>query len=144
MRIESSTASVNIHGLALSAGLRLEELRKSAPIWFRRPLIANGSYETYRLADSEAASHLVFQNGLLWQVRICLIMKEDANGQVSEQCERIRHGRQEAEMLSQLGSTSLRCPNGNSVELCFDERTPASSIIITYPIPDSPPSTPRG
>ena len=106
MKIDPHTAALTIHGLELAAGARLEDLRASRPKDLQHPLIANGRFETYRLEDNEAASHLVFKNGQLWQIRTSLFIPEDAKGRPTETSERLRHA------LHEAGANS-RC-NGNA------------------------------
>lgn len=139
MKIDSQTAALSLHGLTFSIGTRLADLRALRAEEFGRPLISNGSFETYRLADKEAASHLVFKSGTLWQVRTSMLTPEDASGEVSERAERFRHAKHEVVLKRLLGTTELRCANGSVVELCFDERSLTSAIVTTFPTPDSPP-----
>ena len=143
MKIDPQTAALSLHGLTLSTGTDLNVLRASQPADFESPIISNCIFKTYRLADNEAATHLVFRNGWLWQVRTSLLILEDATGHLSNNAEHVRHARHELVMRDLLGGTSLRCSNGSSVELCFDERSFASVIVATYPIPDSLPKTQR-
>jgi hypothetical protein len=137
MKIDIQTAALSLHGLTFSVGTSLKSLQASRSEDFRRPIISNGGFETYRVADKEAASHLVFKNGTIWQVRTAMLTAEDASGQSSERTERLRHAKHEAELKSLLGDTQLHCPNGSKVELCFDERSLTSAIVTTYPTPDS-------
>lgn len=138
MNIDAHTAALSLHGLTFSTGTSLANLRALRAEDFSRPIISNGSFETYRLADKEAASHLVFKNGTLWQVITSMLTAEDASGVVSEKAERLRHTIHEAVLKRLLGSTELRCSNGSVVELCFDDRSLTSAIVTTYPTPDSP------
>lgn len=144
MKIDVQTATLSLHGLMLSAGTNLGSLQASRSADFRRPIISNGIFETYRIADNEAASHLVFKNGKLWQVRTSMFTAEDASGFATESTERLRHAKHKAELKRLLGGTHLHCSNGSTVELCFDERSLTSTIITTYPTPDTPSSAPRG
>lgn len=139
MKIDVHTAALSLHGLTFSAGTSLASLRASHAEDFRRPIITNGGFETYRIADKEAASHVVFKDGMLWQVRTSMLTDEDALGQVTAMTERLRHTMHEVELNRLLGSTELHCSNGSSVELCFDERSLASAILVTYPTPDPSP-----
>ena len=140
MNIDAKTAALSLHGLTFSTGTSLAHLRALRAEAFSRPIISNGSFETYSLADREAVSHLVFRNGALWQVRTSMLTAEDALGKPSERVERFRHTMHEAELKRLLGGTELRCSNGSAVELCFDERSLTSAIVTTYPTPDSRPS----
>jgi hypothetical protein len=137
MNIDTQTGALNLHGLILSIGARLADLRALRADEFRCPLISNGSFLTYRLADKEAASHLVFKDCILWQVRTSILTGEDASGKPSKEAERFRHAVHEAELMRLLGNTELRCLNGTVVELCFDDRSLTSAIVTTYPTPDS-------
>lgn len=138
MNIDTRTAALSLHGLTFEMGVSLASLRALRAEEFSRPIISNGSFETYRLADKEAASHLVFKNGTLWQVRTSMLTADDVSGERTEKAERFRHARHEGELKRLLGSTELRCSNGSVVELCFDERSLTSAIVTTYPTPDSP------
>lgn len=136
MKIDPQTALVSVHGLKLSTGTRLEDLRALRASDFRYPLISNDQFETYRIVDSEAATHIVFKNGKLWQVRISLLIPEAVNSGPSAKTERLRHVMHEAELQRLIGANSLRCSNGTTLELCFDERSMSSSIVITFPVPE--------
>lgn len=144
MKIDSQTAALSLHGLTFSIGTSLASLRALRAGDFSRPIISNGGFETYRLADKEAASHVVFKNGTLWQVRTSMLTEDDASGVAYERAERFRHTKHEVELKRLLGGTELRCSNGSVVELCFDDRSLTSAIVTTYPTPDSPPSPPSG
>lgn len=137
MNIDAETAALSLHGLKFTIGTSLAHLQALRAEDFSRPIISNGGFETYRLADKEAASHLVFKNGALWQVRTSMLTPEDALGEPSERIERFRHTMHEAELKRLLGGTELRCANGSVVELCFDGRSLTSAIVTTYPTPDS-------
>jgi hypothetical protein len=132
LKISSTTAVVCFAGFRLSAGLPLEHLKTLNPVQFGRPVISNGEWETFRVVDSEAACHLVFRDGLLWQVRIALFVDGDRQGFASESLERERHAAHEAFLLREIGATDLRFPDGSRIELCFDVRNLGSSIVVTY------------
>lgn len=136
MNVDQYSGSLTLHGLELAKGTKLEDLRVIKPGELRFPFISSGEFETYRLADSEAASHLVFKNGQLWQVRISLRLPEDAKGKFSEILERLRNALHEAELRRLIGATRLCCANGCVLEACFDQRSMASLIIATFPVAD--------
>jgi hypothetical protein len=144
MKIDAQTAAICLHGLTFSMATSLESLQALRAGDFSRPIISNGGFETYRLADIEAASHLIFKNGMLWQVRTSMLTADDASGAASEKAERFRHTKHEVELKRLLGDTELRCSNGSVVELCFDDRSLTSVIVTTYPTPNSPPTPPHG
>ncbi len=137
MRINPKTAELDLHGLKLSSKVTLEDLKSLHPNKFIHPLISNGEWLTYRIADSEAASQLVFKNEHLWQIRVALIIEGETKNQPSEIIERIRHSIHENALIKEIASTKLVCPDGSNVELCFDNKSLASMIVITYPNKES-------
>ena len=132
MTIDPKTAKLSLHGIQLSGGVSIEALRALNESEFQKPIISNGTFQTYRLSNPEAALHLIFKNGNLWQVRIALIVQADAQGQFSELGERERHSLHERVLTNAIGATKMLCQNGSMIELCFDERSLSSMIVVTY------------
>lgn len=135
MKISPQTAALSLHGLQLSGGIAIENLRDLDECVLQKPVFSNGDFQTCRLSDPEAASHLVFKNGKLWQVQIALIIQRDEQGQVSELGEKERHLLHEKVLVREIGATKMLCENGSRIELCFDDRSLSSVIIVTYPQP---------
>jgi len=37
-------------------------------------------------------------------------------------------------LTNAIGATKMLCQNGSMIELCFDERSLNSMIVVTYPL----------
>lgn len=63
---------------------------------------------------------------------MALVVDGDREKLRAKHLERERHAAHEALLLRELGATEWRCPDGNRIELCRDERNLGSSIVVTY------------
>jgi len=132
MTIDRHTAKVTLDGLELAAGASIADLREARPDELQLPVIANGEFETYRLVSSEAVSLLVFKSGQLWKLQISLSIPEDASRPFDEASERLRHALHQSVLQRLIGADHLECPNGSKLLLCFDARSMASTIDVTF------------